>query len=138
MGLKRLKKGYFGVWGLPLAQAEMTNTEARVPPSDTQFTEPPKNAKIFNLSQLPAFSLCKAAAPSPCPELKGLPPSLAKVFGCRIPSPPSPRTARSPCAILPAVSDPAPGQQPPAANRPPPPQSLGLRLEVENNDPYCD
>lgn len=72
MGLKPLKKGYFGVWlrklfqGLPLVQAEMTNTEARAPPTDAQFTEPPKKLPklaTFNSSQLPAFSLCKAAAP---------------------------------------------------------------------------
>lgn len=73
MGLKRLKKGYFGVWlrklfqGLPLAQAEMTNTEARAPPSDTQFTDPPKNARIVNLQLESIACILPLQSRSPLP-----------------------------------------------------------------------
>ena len=127
--------------GPPINPDRITNTEGRVPPTDSQYCKPPKKSPksaTLNLSQSPASSPCMELGHSPLRlhGAKGLPSSLAKELWPHHPQPPKPRTARSSCAILPPVSDPAPGQPPAAPPTLPP--TLGLRPEVENNDPYCD
>lgn len=127
--------------GPAISSGPVTNTEGRVPPTESQAPSRTPNHKRNPQTLQPAtgaiacFLLLHRHSPIPGTEPRGASSSLAKGFCCTahtVLCPQTPESQEPPCHPAP-TSGPGPGQ-PAAAS----PSHTGRRLEVENNDPYCD